>query len=87
MVVQMPVRHAVRWARRKLQRTYSMDWTRWHITDDACVTLCGVHIGIALAGRFLPESDDEWQCVATCRRCRDAAQMPDSARENQHGQG
>lgn len=61
--------HAARWARRRLKRMFDMDWTRWHWTEDARFTACGVSIPIGLdGGTQFPETDDEMSRV-DCRRC------------------
>lgn len=74
--VEPEKRHAVRWARRRLVRMFGYDWTRWHITDDATRTLCGVVVAIATDhGTALPDSDDDWATRADCKRCRHRADL------------
>ena len=61
--------HAVRWYRRWIKRDFRKEWGRWHWTDDADMTVCGIRIRIGIeGGSFLPETDDEVQTV-TCKRC------------------
>jgi len=61
--------HAVRWARRYLHRMMALDYTKWHATRDANLTLCGCSIPLAInGGTFLPETDDELSRV-DCKRC------------------
>lgn len=60
--------HAVRWWRRCVRG--DPDWTRWHLSRNADVTLCGQRIPLAIqGGSFLPETDED-PARATCRRCR-----------------
>ena len=49
---------AVRWARRVLRREMSLDYSKWHATEDYSFTLCGTSIPLALEGTFLPETND-----------------------------
>lgn len=48
----------VRWARRILHREMSLDYTKWHATEDYSFTFCRIPIPLALEGTFLPETDD-----------------------------
>lgn len=68
-------RHAVRWFRRKILSRFEEEWSRWHITDDACFTLCKIPVQIVggEGGPGLPEHDDDWATQADCRLCRRAA--------------
>lgn len=60
--------HAVRWARRTVRHEW--EYSRWHWTQDAHLTLCGRIIPIAMiTGTFLPETDSEEEMV-NCRLCR-----------------
>ena len=61
--------HAVRWARRALKHMFTLDYTKWHWTEDSTVTLCGARIQIGCdGGTFLPETD-ELKSTVTCRHC------------------
>jgi len=61
--------HAVRWSRRYVKKQMSWDFTKWHITEDACWTICSVVIPLAIdGGTFLPETDDDLSKV-TCKNC------------------
>jgi len=60
--------HAVRWARRKLKRLMTLDYTKWHGTKDAQLTFCGRPIPLGLEGTFLPETDDDLTRM-DCKRC------------------
>lgn len=61
--------HAVRWARRYLKAAFTYDWTRWHWTNDASFTLCGVPVPISLSGgTFFPETDEDPGMVS-CTHC------------------
>jgi hypothetical protein len=61
--------HATRWAGRRLKRMFAWDWTKWHATEDASMTLCGLPIRLAIeGGTFLPETDDGFEKV-DCKKC------------------
>lgn len=61
--------HAVRWYRRVLRGQMREDWTRWHWTENASFTVCGVPIPIGIdGGSFLPETDDDLR-VVDCKHC------------------
>lgn len=60
---------AVRWARRELKRMFTMDYTKWHGSQDGSMfTFCGLAVPIGLAGTFLPETDSNINKV-NCRKC------------------
>lgn len=60
--------HAVRWARRELKRLMTLDYTKWHGTENADFTFCGRPIPIGLEGTFLPETDDDLSII-DCKYC------------------
>jgi len=61
--------HAVRWATRELKRLMDLDYTKWHYTNDASFTVCGLSIPVGNDnGTFLPETDDEVSRV-NCKKC------------------
>jgi hypothetical protein len=62
-------RHAVRWARRELKRMFTLDYSKWHVTDNGNFTICGLPIPVGLRGTTLPETDDDLYRV-DCGRCR-----------------
>lgn len=65
--------HAVRWAKREVRN--EPDYTRWHWTTGACLTLCGVLISLISDGwPHLPETDERIEIV-DCRRCLAALKL------------
>ena len=67
--------HAVRWAQRFLVRDGEVQWTKWHLTEDANFTFCGRPIVIGAADNCptFPETDERAERV-TCQRCKRHAQ-------------
>lgn len=62
--------HAVRWAQRYIERAFTVQYSKWHWTNDSSMTLCGRHIQIINeAAAMLPETRDDKEKV-TCRQCR-----------------
>lgn len=65
--------HAVRWAVRYSPAPWSDDgaiWTKWHWTENANNTLCGLPIIIGRDNAPLfPQTDDRQEQV-TCKRCK-----------------
>jgi hypothetical protein len=61
--------HAVRWAKRDVKCRFETEYSLWHWTTDACLTLCNRPILLIQDGpAMLPESNDDASTV-TCRRC------------------
>ena len=61
--------HAVRWAHRDIRSRFEMQYSSWHWTDDANLTMCGRRIMLISDGpAMLPETRDDSGAV-TCRRC------------------
>lgn len=58
--------HAVRWTLRKVGGEHQ--YTKWHWTDDAVVTVCGVIIRFGEIQIF-PETDDDIERV-DCKHCK-----------------
>lgn len=48
--------HAVRWTRRMVFNEY--DYTRWHYTQDASWTVCGISIPVGIGPKILPETSE-----------------------------
>jgi hypothetical protein len=46
----------------------TLDYTKWHATQDFEVTLCGKLIPLALEGTFVPET--EWLEKVDCYTCK-----------------
>lgn len=62
--------HAVRWAQREIFSKFEMQYSKWHWTTDANITICGRSIQLIADGpALLPETDDDHNKV-TCSRCR-----------------
>lgn len=62
--------HAVRWAQRYIAHAFTMQYSKWHWTNDSSMTLCGRPIQIINeAAAMLPETRDDKKKV-TCRQCR-----------------
>ena len=60
--------HAVRWAKRIVRA--DVQFSRWHITNDAHQTLC--HLSIPLISETepsMPETSDNL-AVADCKQCK-----------------
>lgn len=63
------VPHAVRWAQRKLHRSFSIQHSLWHWTEDASFTICGTAIQLIADGpALLPESHEDVEKV-NCKKC------------------
>lgn len=62
--------HAVRWAQREIRRRFYTEYSRWHWTTDATLTLCGRRIQLISNGQsMLPESIDDASFV-DCKQCK-----------------
>lgn len=78
--------HAVRWAQRKIQSRFTIQYSKWHWTLDASTTLCGRMITLISDGiGMLPEARDEMDRV-TCSRClkilRESGEIPHPLKES-----
>ena len=62
--------HAVRWATRTLKRMFSVEYTKWHWTIDARLTLCGRPIVIfRVEDAVFPDTYDDPDRIE-CERCK-----------------
>ena len=62
--------HAVRWAQREIFGRFEMQYSKWHWTIDASMTLCNRSIQLIADGpALLPETRDDANAV-TCAKCR-----------------
>lgn len=62
--------HAVRWAQREIRSRHDIEYSAWHWTLNASMTLCGRTIQLIADGpALLPETRDDADRV-TCKRCR-----------------
>lgn len=62
--------HAVRWSLYKIMGGMDIQYSKWHWTTDANMTLCGRQIRLIndKCGTVLPETDDEMKTV-DCKYC------------------
>ena len=61
--------HAVRWAQREILGSFEMQYSKWHWTLDASLTLCNRPIQLIADGTaLLPETHDD-PAKVTCKRC------------------
>ena len=61
--------HAVRWAQREIKSQFTTQYSKWHWTTDANLTLCGRHIMLISGLAMLPETHEDAGKV-TCERCK-----------------